>query len=90
MRHNVNPQILTLIAFIKLPGAGERPGVGAALRPAGEGPVRAGAAAIGPVGASGGGGGLLHAAGVPQGQTGGRVQQPQARPGRARERPVFF
>lgn len=69
------------------PGAGDGPGVRAALRPTGEGPSRAGATAFERFGASAGGGGLLCPAGHLQGQAGGRVQQPPQRRGRAGERP---
>lgn len=69
------------------PGAGECPGIWAALRPAGEGPAWAGAAAVRPVRPSGGGGDLLGPAGPPQGQAGGRVQQPQKGPGWTGQRP---
>lgn len=71
----------------KPPGAGECPGIRAALRPTGESPARAGAAAVEPVRASAGGGGLLYPAGHPQGPAGGRVQQPPQRRGWAGERP---
>lgn len=74
----------------KPPGAGECPGIRAALHPAGESPARAGAAAVEPLRASAGGGGLLCPVGHPQGPAGGRVQQPPQRPGWAGERPDYL
>lgn len=67
------------------PGTGRHPGDCASLRPVGEGPAWAGASTAEPVGPSAGGGGLFSPAGPPQRQVGGRVRQPQERPGPAGE-----